>query len=205
MASLKTVLEKRPLEEATLQEMIDFADLENLEVSAKARRTKAALAEEIRLAGFGPEITVMRADALLQQTAPGQMSTALDQWDGADETERWVMFQLMADGTDTSPVAAGVGMDRVILRRGVVVVCRERFFERIRDAKDRHRAQKIDEAGKPTQKFAEVPVMTVQRYPYTYLGVVGYVKDGPPDQQRLPAGTEVYVGTTSAPQMAAAA
>lgn len=203
MPSLKTILQKRPLADATLAEMLEFVELENIEVAPKDKRSKASLAEVIRLAGCGDEITVLRADAALA-LQPNKAHTALDRWDGQDETERWVMFQLMSDGTDTAPVYAGVGIESVYLRRGVVVVCRERYFDRIAEAKERHREQKMNEVGAPAQHFSEVPVIEVQRYPFTFLGTLGYVKDGPPSKDSMPHGAELYYGNAgTADQLAA--
>ena len=177
---MKTPNMKRvALEEATVEQMFLFAsDHAGLEASRKMKRPE--LVELLTVAGYGNGIFVVET---VETGSPG-FTRILDESDEYDpENERWCKVKFaLSDGTNrNTPVAVSVNEVFAYLPRGQMLVIRERLFHHIRQCKETRYFQNENEFGEAVGKFSEVAPREIERYPLSFYGYCGFVKDGIPE------------------------
>ncbi len=170
--------------DATDEELLKFAT-EGAGLQVKPRAKREELIDFLKTAGHTHWITIVEAAPTLMPATQGPADT--DEFD--PENERWaeVNFQLAAGQNKRIPVFVSVNEDHAYLPRGVRIVIRERFYRTIVECKETHYAQNASDEG-AMKRWSDSERQEVERYPLTFLGWRGYVKDGPPE-----AGPNVHV------------
>ena len=170
--------------DATDEELLKFA-AEGAGLQVKPRAKREELIDFLKTAGHTHWITIVEAAPGLAPETQGPADT--DEFD--PENERWaeVNFQLAAGQNKHIPVFVSVNEDHAYLPRGVRIVIRERFYRTIVECKETHYAQNVSDEG-GMKRWNDSERQEVERYPLTFLGWRGYVKNGPPE-----AGPNVHV------------
>ncbi len=164
--------------DATDKELLKFAT-EGAGLQVKPRAKREELIDFLKTAGHTHWITIVEAAPSLM---PGTQAPAdTDEFD--PENERWarVKFHLAAGQNGLVPVFVSVNEIFAYLPRGVDLVIRERFYRVIRDCRELHYEQQTNADGEAVGRFRDHQVKEVERYPLTFLGWLGYVKNGPPE------------------------
>ena len=193
---MKSTIRRVDLKEATNEELLNFSADAGVE-GVKPRMKRDQVIDLLTVAGYGAGIFVGAAPAQLAPHPPHLADT--DEFD--PENERWarVKFQLSDGSNSETPIFVSINQDFAHLPRGVDLVIRERFYHHIRICKEIRREQRLDHKG-PLSSYRDHEVKEVERYPLTFSGFCGYVKDGPPD-----VGSDVQVIGPSGPTEAQAA
>ena len=178
-------LQKLPLDDATLDQLIEFAEVAGIDVTdqMKLESGVGSLRAVVATAGYHTGIYVASRPVTLDAPPmiPGQ---ALD--DIFDpENERWIKFMITPDESGEEAMSHGcvfvsVNNDWAHVPRGETVVMRELLF---RSLQVKERRWKQDHAASGQMIHKRRTSKMVDRYPMTVYGAVGYVNDGPPEMQ----------------------
>ena len=188
-------LNRIPIEDATLVQLRDYVDLENLDVTASDKSTKARLVAKIEQAGLGGKIVVVEEDEPSHSAFPGRTN---DIWD--DDLEKWCRIRIALDilgkKRDT-PVWLSCNGVAITVPRNRNVHIKGRYMEVLQHSVSSRPSQQFDSDGvaKDTPETAER--VTVEQYSYSFLGYTGYVNDGHP--KYVEEGDIVIGGEPGAP------
>ncbi len=186
-------LEMIPVAEATDQQIVEFLEALNIPVSDKKRGNRSALMAVMESAQVGQQGIFVANPVRTTVPDSGVHDFLSAEWD--EDNETWVHLRILPDvrgGDETSPVYASINYDKIHMPRGVDIVVRERWVRNLNQA---HEGRTIQFSGSEadagtTKKLAEAKRTEVQKYPFTFYGTLGRVKDGPP--KKVPAGAKVF-------------
>lgn len=168
-------LKKIPIEEATYQQLLEYADLENLELSPNERRSRDKIAARLQVSGAAAGgITVFNSDSQLG-FKPGEKI----EWD--ENREKWVRIRIQLDQGESkdAPVFCQVNDDTVYVPRGKDVVVRQRFVRMLQNSIEERVNQRFNSKGLVDKEVGDERVQ-VERYPHSIHSFHGFVDEGPP-------------------------
>ena len=175
-------IQKIALESATHAQMQSFAETEGLELTADmlAETGMSLLRELLENSGFSKGIYIM--SPALALAAQGQVQNFRLDSEFDPDNERWIRFMISPDESgeeaiNNGPVFVSVNNDSAYVPRGEIVVMRELLFRHL-NVKERRWKQDMTASLQAIKKRTP---RWVDRYPMTVYGIVGLVKDGPPD------------------------
>ena len=184
---MEPVYKRVGMEDATNEQLVEYLTTHDIAIDPADKESREALLALVDLAK-------LPNDYIFVETVPEQVDGPARRmedpysspYNGDESAERWVMLRIQPDGrgdtqrAQNNLVPVGVNGNMVHLLRNRPIVIRERFFYQIQNSTMRKRDQSFNEDGTPTSKFEDAVVTVVERYPYTFLGFKGRVKDGPP-------------------------
>ena len=180
-----------PSKEATASQLVEYLTLSGIPVDDSLKENENELLSLVAEAKLPDPIFVSDSSSL-PSTSDGSSEDALAQpWD--ELQERWCLFRIGLDnqGEDQeSAVPVIVNQDVVWLPRGVMVLCRERFWRHLALCREIRYSQALRKDGS-TGKFADATKTSVERYPHQFMGFKGFVRDGAPSAKDLPKGVQV--------------
>ena len=181
-------LQTKKVEDATAVELYEFLLLNGVEVRPYQKSRKADLVEFHKLSNLPDPIYVAEIAADAAEPASSDLTDLFSQPFNA-ERERWCRVRLLADkyGEDKQSVQTVIHKSDIIhLPRGRDIVIRERFLRVINDAKEIRYDQAVADG---TGKFSEAIAVEEERVPLSFLGTLGRVSEGMP--QNVPEGVIV--------------
>ena len=176
-------LERIPAEKATLAQLREFVDLENLDVTSEEKKSKERLLAKIEQAGIaagGIYVAVGEVAAPLPVSPMAQTS-----WD--KDREKWCRVRVPPASEGKPDVPAWVGHNGVPIRipRNKFIHVRERYLEALKDTVATVPVHTFGEDGirEDREQMAQI-----EQVPYSFFGFTGYCDEGPPPPEHVEAG-----------------
>ena len=191
------------LAEATVDDMREFGAIAGLPV--KAKMTQSELVDLLQTAGYH----YIFVSLAVEKESLGFERVIDENTEYDPENERWckVKFALGAGTNQNSLIPVAVNDDDAYLPRGRVIAIRERLFHHIKECKE-IRFFQDEHSGNPIGHFSDVAPREVERYPLSFYGFCGLVRDGLPKFKKgvdvLVIPPESHLGQAEAAQMARA-
>ena len=181
-------LQKRPAAEATARQLVEYLELNGIDVPAAIRSEKDELVQLVETAKLPDPIFVSEEVQQVEASVDGLSD--LFSRDFTEEAEHWCRIRLAADQhaeDKGSAVPVIHGNDVVFLPRMKDLVVRERFLRVLNDARELRVVQAAGDGM--SEKFSEARKVMEFRAPFTFLGTYGLVSEGSP--QNVPDGVQV--------------
>ncbi len=171
--------------EAKVDDMKEFGLVAGLDV--KAKMTQKGLVDLLETAGYHYIFVSLAAP----KESLGFERVLDEDTEYDPENERWckVKFALGGGTNQSSLIPVSVNEVSAYLPRGRVLAIRERLFHHIKECKEVRYFQD-EKSGAPIGHFSEVVPRDVERYPLSFYGFCGLVRDGLP---KFKEGVDVLV------------
>lgn len=193
------IKEEIKLESATPEEMLQFAQVQGLELKRIANRvasweksldkrekelmeTRASLMEALISAGHNKFIYVVRDDMMAPEASQGAEAVPSINWGShvfEEEDERWIKIMLNKSNPDIpSQLPVEINGERIIIRANQACWVRERFVHVIMAAEDYAYAEETVDEEELITDMTKYEI--VQKYPMSIYAIGSKCVDGWP-------------------------